>query len=58
MIIGILFFILGELLTGSLMEKMSKYIFIFGGSFVIIMGILMILKVKLELGFCPFFIKE
>jgi len=52
------FFILGELLTGSFMEKMSKYIFIFGGSFVIIMGILMILSVKLELGFCPFFIKK
>jgi sulfite exporter TauE/SafE len=58
LIVGLLFFFLGELLTGSVLGKISKYIFILGGSFVIIMGLLMIASVKLESRVCPFFVKK
>jgi len=58
LILGILFFFLGELLIGSVFERISRYIFIFGGCFIVIMGILMILSVKLESQTCPLFLKN
>lgn len=58
LVIGLFFFFLGELLTDSFLQGISRYVFILGGSFIVIMGILMILSVRLESKACPAFIKN
>lgn len=55
---GILIFILGELITKNLFGNLSKYIFIFGGIFIIFVGILIVLGKKLEFGLCKFLSKN
>jgi len=57
-LLGLLIFFLGRLLAESLLERISKYIFLSGGGFVIIVGMLMILGVRTELGLCPLFLKN
>jgi len=54
-VIGILIFYTGELIAGKLFGSLSKYIFISGGGFILLVGILMILGKKMEFGVCKFF---
>lgn len=51
-VIGILIFSAGELIAGKLFGNLSKYIYIFGGGFIILVGILMVLGKKIEFCVC------
>ncbi len=57
-VIGLLFFFLGELIAGKLFGNLLRYIYILGGGFIILVGILMVLGKKMEFCFCKFLSKN
>lgn len=51
---GILVSILGRFLVENWMSEFSRYIYLFGGIFIVLIGILMALGNKFEIGLCKF----
>jgi sulfite exporter TauE/SafE len=57
-ILGLIIFFLGSFTLQRLLGDYSKYIFILGGSFIILIGLLMVLGKRLEFRFLRFFHKN
>lgn len=51
-ILGLLFFFFGKLTAERLLTGLGPYVFIFGGVFIILVGILVALGKRIEFGFC------
>ena len=58
LVMGVLVFLAGKFITEGLMGAISRYVYIFGGIFIILMGILMIAGKRIEWGICGFLHKK
>jgi len=58
LVLGVLVFWAGKFITENLVNTISKYVYIGGGIFVVLMGVLMISGNRIEWGVCSFLHKK